>query len=426
VRVSSYTIGLAGLVFVGLSAVPARADVVTQWNEQAFVSGGASRTLAMVHIAMFDAVNAIRPAYQPYLKLPRPPSTASAEAAAAAAAHGVLVRLFPGQADAFDTALAASLDTLPDFGKRAGVRYGDMVARALYESRLDDNLLTPGPIYVSGTDPGVYQITTPGPPQPINTNAPNWIPFALRSASQFRPAGPPALTSRKYARDLNETQALGAFTSLYRSADDDQAAQWHTELPQFQLNRVARAEAATDGRGLLAHARLFALLNMTLSDAATSVFDAKYTYVFWRPVTAIRNADLDNNPRTTVEVGWTPFLTTPPHPEYPAAHAVIQTAAIEVLKKYFGRRYAFDTTSAAVPGVTRHYESFDAYAEEGGAARIFGGMHFRNSIEDGDREGERVADWILERYLLPRRSNRCGGHENRESKSHGCFEEGSN
>ena len=265
-RASLHTTGLACLVLVlGLSAtVPVRADVVTEWNEQAFVSGGASRTLAMVHVAMFDAVNAIHPRYRRYLKLPPPPSTASAEAAAASAAHGVLVRLFPAQTDAFDAALAASLAVLPDFGKRAGVRYGDIVAQAIYEVRLDDNILTPGPIYVSGTTPGVYQITTPGPPQPVNTNAPNWIPFALKSASQFRPDGPPALTSKKYARDVNEVQVLGASTSQYRSADDDQAARWHTELPQFQLNRVARAETATDGRSLLAHARLFALLNITL------------------------------------------------------------------------------------------------------------------------------------------------------------------
>ena len=145
------------------------------------------------------------------------------------------------------------------------------------------------------------------PPQPVNTNAPNWIPFALTSASQFRPSAPPALTSRRYADDLNETRALGELTSPYRSAIDDETARWHTELAQFQLNRIARAEVAADGRDLLAHARLFALLNLALADAATSVFDAKYAYLFWRPVTAIRNADLDDNARTDVDPGWSPF-----------------------------------------------------------------------------------------------------------------------
>ena len=401
------TIGLAGCVLILTlsTAASARADVVTQWNEQAFVSGGSTRALAMVHIAMFDAINATHPRYRPYLRLRRPPPDASAEAAAASAAHGVLVRLFPGQAAVLEAALAVSLATLPAAGKRAGVAYGDSVAQALFELRLDDNILTPGPIYVSGTTPGVYQITTPGPPQPVNTNAPNWVPFAMTSASQFRPDGPPALTSKKYARDLNETRELGGLSNWYRSADDDQVALWHTELPQFQLNRVARTETATDGRSLLAHARLFALLNIAVADAATSVFDAKYTYVFWRPVTAIRNADTDGNPRTTLDAEWTPFLNTPLHPEYPAAHAVIQTAGLRVLTRYFGRRHAFDTMSASVPGVTRHYDSFDAYGREGTIARILGGMHFRNSIEVGDRQGELVGDWILARFLTPLRAN---------------------
>ena len=384
------------------AAAPARADVITQWNEQVFALGGASRTLAMVHVAMFDAFNAIQPRYQPYLQLPAAPVGALPEAAAASAAYGVLVRLLPGQVAQLNATLALSLASLPDgAGKTSGVQYGDIVADAMYQSRLADNILVPGPIYISTGLPGAYQITSPGPPQPVNTNAPNWIPFALTSASQFRPSAPPALTSRRYADDLNETRALGELTSPYRSAIDDETARWHTELAQFQLNRIARAEVAADGRDLLAHARLFALLNLALADAATSVFDAKYAYLFWRPVTAIRNADLDDNARTDVDPGWSPFLTTPQHPEYPAAHGVIQTAGTRVLERYFGQHYGFDTTSPTVPGVTRHYDDFDAFAEEGGFARILGGMHFRNSVEVGHREGKSVANWILGHCLTP-------------------------
>jgi hypothetical protein len=395
---------LVGLAFVvGFSvAAPARADVITQWNEQVLALGGASRTLAMVQVAMFDAINAIQPRYRSYLDLPAAPAGALPEAAAAAAAYGVLVRLQPAQLAALNATLASSLAPLPDgAGKTSGVQYGDLVGYLMYQNRFNDNILTPGPIYVSSGLPGAYQITTPGPAQPINTNAQNWIPFAMISASQFRPSGPPALTSRRYADDLNETRALGELASPYRSAIDDETARWHTELAQFQLNRIARAEVATDGRDLLAHARLFALLNLALADAATSVFDAKYAYLFWRPVTAIRNADLDDNPRTDVDPGWSPFLTTPPHPEYPAAHGVIQTAGTRVLESYFGQHYGFDTTSPTVPGVTRHYDDFDAFAGEGGFARILGGMHFRNSIEVGHREGKSVANWILEHYLTP-------------------------
>jgi hypothetical protein len=383
-------------------AAPARADVITQWNEQVLALGGASRTLAMVQVAMFDAINAIQPRYRSYLDLPAAPAGALPEAAAAAAAYGVLVRLLPAQLAALNATLASSLAPLPDgAGKTSGVQYGDLVAYLLYQNRLTDNILTPGPIYVSSGIPGAYQITTPGPAQPVNTNAQNWIPFAMISASQFRPSGPPALTSRRYADDLNETRALGELTSPYRSTIDDETARWHTELAQFQLNRIARAEVAADGRDLLAHARLFALLNLALADAATSVFDAKYAYLFWRPVTAIRNADLDDNARTDVDPGWSPFLTTPQHPEYPAAHGVIQTAGTRVLERYFGQHYGFDTTSPTVPGVTRHYDDFDAFAEEGGVARILGGMHFRNSVEVGHRQGKKVANWILEHCLTP-------------------------
>jgi hypothetical protein len=395
---------LVGLVLVvGFSvAAPARADVITQWNEQVLALGGASRTLAMVQVAMFDAINAIQPRYRSYLDLPAAPAGALPEAAAAAAAYGVLVRLMPAQVAALNATLASSLAPLPDgTGKTSGVQYGDLVAFLMYQNRLNDNILTPGPIYVSSGVPGAYQITTPGPAQPVNTNAPNWIPFALMSASQFRPSAPPALTSRRYADDLNETRALGELTSPYRSANDDETARWHTELAQFQLNRIARAEVAGDGRDLLEHARLFALLNLALADAATSVFDAKYTYLFWRPVTGIRNADLDDNARTDVDPGWSPFLTTPQHPEYPAAHGVIQTAGTRVLEHYFGQHYGFDTSSPTVPGVMRHYDDFDAFAEEGGLARILGGMHFRNSVEVGHREGKSVANWILEHYLTP-------------------------
>jgi hypothetical protein len=400
-RAMSRLVGLVLLVVFSVAA-PARADVITQWNEQVLALGGASRTLAMVQVAMFDAINAIQPRYRSYLDLPAAPEAALPEAAAAAAAYGVLVRLMPAQVAALNTTLASSLAPLPDgAGKPSGVQYGDLVASLMYQNRLRDNMLMPGPIYVSSGLPGVYQITTPGPPQPVNTNAPNWIPFALTSASQFRPSAPPALTSRRYADDLNETRALGELASPYRSAIDDETAVWHTELAQFQLNRIARAEVTADGRDLLAHARLFALLNLALADAATSVFDAKYTYLFWRPVTAIRNADLDDNARTDVDPGWSPFLTTPQHPEYPAAHGVIQTAGTRVLESYFGQHDAFDTTSPTVPGVTRHYDDFDAFAEEGGFARILGGMHFRNSVEVGHREGKRVANWILEHCLTP-------------------------
>lgn len=387
------------------SAGAARADVVTVWNQQVVTSAGPQiqRTFAMVHIAMFDAVNAIEGGYRPYLSLPRPARGSSSVAAAAAAAHGVLVRLFPVQQASLDALLAVSLADVPDGpDEDAGVAYGAMVAQAIYDARLADNILAPGPLFVDGTEPGQYRLTTPGPPQPVNTGARTWQPFAMRKTSQFRPDGPPPLDSKRYARDLNETEAMGGLTSAYRTAEQDEVARWHTEMAQFQFNRIARAEVEHDGRGLLEHARLFALLNLALADAVTAVFDAKYEYRFWRPSTAIRNADVDGNPDTNVDPGWSPFLTTPPHPEYPAAHGAVQGAGARVMTWYFGRHYAFETTSPTVPGVTRAYASFRQFAREGAEARILGGMHFRNSLEVGSKQGRKVGQWVLDHYLKPK------------------------
>jgi hypothetical protein len=388
-----------------VTAQAASADVITQWNTQVFASGGPQiqRTLAMVHVAMFDAINAIDPQYTPYLNgLPVAPAGASAEAAAAAAAHGVLVRLFPSQAGALGAQLAASLAAVPDGpAETDGVAFGDAVASAIYQARLSDNILPPGPAVPDGTEPGQYRLTVPNPGAPVNTGARSWRPFALTSASQFRPNGPTALASVAYARDLEETKALGGAISAGRGAEEDEIGRFHSEQAQFQFNRIARNESATDGRSLNAHAGLFALLNLALADASTSVFDAKYTYLFWRPSTAIRNADLDDNPRTTLDPSWTPFLTTPPHPEYPAAHTCVQGAAARIMTSFYGPHHPFDTTSPTVPGVTRHYESFDAFAAEGFMARIYGGMHFRSSLEEGARQGKKVGNWVLDHYLLP-------------------------
>ncbi|HET9270614.1 MAG TPA: vanadium-dependent haloperoxidase [Vicinamibacterales bacterium] len=397
------TAAAVSLVSLAIAA-PARADLVTDWNLQTFAAGGAQqqRTLAMVHLAMFDAINAIQPRYKAYLALPAPPAGASAEAAAASAAHGVLVRLFPAQAAALQAALNASLATIPDGQSETdGVAYGDLVAAALFNARLTDNILAPGPLYVSTGEPGVYQLTTPGPPQPVNSGARNWVPFALTSASQFRPGPPPALTSIRYARDVNETREWGGTVSAFRSAHDDETARWMTETAGPALNRAARAEVVLDGRGLLAHARLFALLNVAIADAATAVFDAKYTYLFWRPVTAIRNADVDGNDRTALDASWSSFITTPPHPEYPAAHGTVTTAGTRILERYFGQHYAFNATSSGVPGVTRTYESFEAFAEDAGYARIVGGMHYRNSVDVGRRQGKSVGNWVMGNILQP-------------------------
>ena len=399
-RGMSRLVGLA--LVVGFSvAAPARADVITQWNEKVLALGGASRTLAMVQVAMFDAINAIQPRYRSYLDLPAAPAGALPEAAAAAAAYGVLVRLMPAQVAALNAALASSLAPLPDgAGKTSGVQYGDLVGYLMYQNRLNDNILTPGPIYISTGLPGAYQITSPGPPQPVNTNAQNWTPFAMISASQFRPSGPPALTSRRYADDLNETRLLGELNSPYRSTLDDETARWHTELAQFQLNRIARAEVAADGRDLLSHARLFALLNLALADAATSVFDAKYAYLFWRPVTAIRNGDTDGNPATEPDPTWSSFIVTPPFPDYVSGHSTFSGAASTVLALFYD--IAVTTGSDFLPGVHRSFSSFSSAADEAALSRLYGGIHFRFANQDGLQGGVSIGEWTFTHYLQPK------------------------
>jgi hypothetical protein len=390
---------------VAVAGAPGRADVVTDWNQTTIQIGGPAfqRTLAMVHLAMFDAVNSVEPRYEPYAFQEEITTPTSPEAAAVGAAYGILSRRF-GASATLDAARAASLAAIPDGPEKdAGLALGDAIAAKLTALRANDGMLQPTPAYVPGSGPGEYQLTPPGFVAPINVGAADWVPFAMRYASQFRAAGPPPLKSRRWARDLQEVQMLGAVDSIVRTPDETQIANWHVEQGQFSLNRVARTEAAANGLDLLTNARLFALLNMAFQDAVQSVFEAKYHYRFWRPVTAIRAADTDGNPATAPELDWLPLLVTPPHPEYPAAHGVVSGAGVAVLNAVFGRHYAFSATSATVPGVTREFESFDAFLEDVKVARIYGGIHYRGSVEDGGDQGQRLGRWIVRHFLRARR-----------------------
>lgn len=402
---------LAGATACSHSAVEAplstvgRTDVILQWNEQAVATGGPKlqRTLAMMHIAVFDAVNALEPRYQPYLRLPPPPDDASIEAVAAGAAHGVLVRLSPDQRQPLAAALTRSLAAVADGPAEAdSVRYGDAVAQVIYDLRRGDRILLYDSKMSVGMAAGTYQLTAEHE-QPINTRAREWMPFALASTAQFRPPGPPAITSREYARDVAEVRDIGRLVRERRSAEEEQVARWHFESGEILLNRIARAAATTDGRDVLEHARLFALLNIAMADAITGVFEAKYTYKFWRPVTAIRRAGEDGNDDTEPDVVWSPFLPTPPHPEYPAAHPAVQFAGARILTAHFGPAYMFETTSRMVPGARRRYAGFDAFAKEGGESRILAGLHFRTSVDHGAIMGDRIGAWVLEHALVPKK-----------------------
>lgn len=399
---------LAVMLAVG-SVTAARADVIADWN--AYAAGQAAgpaptqfvlaRAVTIMQIAMFDAVNGITPRYAPYIRsLPPAPAGASAEAAAAGAAHHVLLRLYPAQQAAIDAKLAASVLGIAEPGRSLGMAFGIAVADALCDLRESDKFLDPAPLFTSTGEPGDYEPTSVGQ-QPINRNAGNWVPFAMVSASQFRPNGPPKLTSPAYARDIAEVAAVGALDSLTRTDEQAMIARWHAELVPFQMNRVARDEMATDGRDLLEHARLMALLNIALGDAIVSVFEAKYVFRFWRPMTAIHRAADDGNARTEPVADWAPYLTTPLHPEYPSGHAVMHGAASRVLTAYFGPRHGFDASSPFVPGLVRWFDSFEAFVDDGANARVYGGIHFRTAVVEGARQGHRVGNWVVDTMLAP-------------------------
>ena len=386
--------GFMAFVWAGTPGA-ARADVVTDWNlitTQVAAGPALLRSLTMVHLAMFDAANAVTSRYTSYLAGVSYQPGSSAPAAAASAAHGVLVRLFPAQQIVLAAALNTSIADIADGPARsAGLALGDQVAAMLVAARLNDKILAPGPAYVPLGFLGAYQLTPPAFGQPVNTGAANWVPFALFSPSQFRFNGPLPLTHPKYEMDVEEVRTIGSAVSSVRTAEQSLIARWHVETAIPALNRIARAEASLRELDLTDRARLFALLNMTISDAGASAFEAKYFYQSWRPVTAIRLA----------EPTWTPFINTPPHPEYPAAHAVIGMAAAQALEAVFGQNYNFPTTSNSVPGATRTFESFNAWAVDGSMSRIYGGIHFRTAVEEGMKQGKQVGSWIAANYLLP-------------------------
>ena len=394
-----------------LAAVPspAGANGIADWNDTAISVARASadpvllRTVAMVHIAMFDAVNAVDPKFQEYA-VRVDGSGASPEAAAAAAAYGILVRRFPAQKPTLDAAFAASLATIADGSpKEWGKALGDSVAAAVYALRANDGMNPPvNPPYVPGTGPGEYQLTAP---IVVNSGAATYQPFSMKSASQFRPEPPPPLTSKRYARDVEETARLGTANPAMRTPEMDLIARWQIEMAQFQLFRIARTAINAANFPLLKSARMFALMSIALNDAFIGVFEAKYHYRFWRPVTAIRNAESDGNRWTVSDPSWTPFLPVPPHPEYPAAHTMISAAGITVMEHFLGRQFGFTTTEDVpdIPGVqSRTFESLDAMLEDMGMARIYGGMHFRTSVETGAKQGRKVGRWVLEHELRRR------------------------
>lgn len=400
---------LGALIF--LSAVhAARADVVTDWNETAVrateIAGAPvpvqMRMMAIVHAAIFDAVNAIEGKYASYAIEVAAAPGASAEAAAAAAAHGILERLFPPQKAMTDVALARSVKEIADGpAKTEGLRVGREVAERLFALRKDDGSAAQAS-YDFGKGAGVYQATPPMNMKPVLPHWRNVKPFVLTSAKQFPMAGPPPVVSAAFAKDFDEVKRLGSKNSTERTSEQTAIAiHWAgSEVPP--LNAVARAVSAAKKLNLIDNARFFALLSMAMADSLIAGFEVKYELNYWRPVTAIRNAGLANNPAISADPAWESLIVTPPHPDYPSGHALGAGAAVAVLQAIFGSD-TFPATYVYPPlGVLRRWESFSQIAKEVEDARVWGGIHFRTADEHGTQLGRQVAEFALKTRLLPK------------------------
>ena len=406
---------------VGLASAPAAAidestpalNPVVEWNRtllRILRTPGAqpatihpTRNFAILHVAIYDAVNAINREFSEYrVDLASVPEHASPLAAADQAAHDVLVSLYPSFQSSLDAELLQDLGAIADSTEKAhGVLVGHAVALAILTIRSGDGSAAVQPTLVFGDRPGQYQLTPPNFAPADFTQWPSVTPFALLRGDQFRPQPPPVLTSEVYTRDFNQVKSLGNITSTTRTAEQTVIGNfWNGNIQDF-WNEIAQTAVLGHGLNLEQSARVFALLNISLADTAIALFDAKYVYEFWRPVTAVRRADEDDNPRTEPDPNWLPLPTkTAPDPSYPGAHSAISAAGAEVLRLVFGDEFTFDVTSESLAGVERHFETFSAAAEEAGLSRIYSGQHFHFDHTSGRRLGREVARWVDETVLL--------------------------
>jgi hypothetical protein len=381
------------MVFAG----PARADVISDWNakaeaiaiEKRLLPPPNARGMAILHVAVFEAVNAVDRRYAPYKLKLAADNNLSKEAAAATAAHTVLLALHPDQQAGLDSTLKASLGAIADGEPKAkGIELGKKAATEILALRASDGANSPES-YRPHTAPGVYVPTV----VPVSSTYGAAKPWVMEKGSQFRPAPPPALDSETWTNDVNEIRDLGGRNSTKRTAEQTNIGRfWFVTGPQA-WNPIVRQLVAAKKLDLSDSARLFALVAMATDDALIAVFDAKYHYNFWRPVTAIRNADLAGNKATARDPAWLPLGDTPMHPEYPCAHCITSTAAGEVLKSVLGNEIPeVSMTSPTAPGVTRKWTRIGDYYDEVALARIYAGFHYRNSNKVGADMGRKIAE----------------------------------
>jgi hypothetical protein len=418
-RAHTRRVALATAV-IAACALPtaARGDAVTDWNSAANAAifstnptaHAAVLSTAMVQGAVYDAVNAIAGGYQPYLPTPAADPTYSQDAAAATAAFRVVASLVPSQLGTLQTQYQKSLAPIADGpAKAGGIAVGEAAAAAMLAARANDG--RNGPFtFVIGTTPGAWR---PSPPLFLLDPTP-WVgnvkPFLVPNAAMLRTNGPNRLTSRAYARDLNEVESLGSLTSTTRTPDQTMAAIFWQSQPGGLYGGVMRSLSARYGLSTAENARLFAMASLAAADGAIGCWNDKYYWNFWRPIDAIHGADADGNRRTRADPAWkalfdpstptTPALTTPGFPDHPSGHGCVSSATLNAMRDFFGTdRIAFDIVSSRFPGQPRHFERFSQALQEVLDARMWGGIHFRTADEQGAALGRKVARWEEKHYF---------------------------
>lgn len=412
-RYIRHAISIVSIFGIALAAAPAKADTVTFWNVTAIdtirtaalgpltpVLG--SRVMAMMHVAMADAVTSIHPEYKPYAVRLQGHGNADSIAAASSAAYGVLVRLFPAQKSSLDAALVQSLAQVPDGKKKdEGVAVGEEIAGRIIALRSNDG----SDVRMTYTPPVGLGYWLPDP----RTGASPFLswryvtPWTMQRADQFRPGPPPSIYSASFVQELAEVKEIGGITSSIRTAEQTNIAWFVTDNPVFQYNRLARLVATAVPQSLDTNARAFAIFAMVLADEFISGYDGKFEYNFWRPWTAVQNATAIGHPELQ-DPSWLSLIPTPAHPEYTANHAIQSAAIVTVLKYFYGQDVppvTLTCEAATCPvGFTVTSGHLDDFKTLFGLARIYGGIHYRNSINLGWEQGVQIAQNAIENFYL--------------------------
>ena len=393
------------LLLLGAARV-AQADVITDWNDKACkivaaVGPGAPghRMMAIVQVSVFEAVNSIDPRYTPYVQKVAAPAGACVDAAVAAANRTTLLELVPGEKAAIEAAYQSAMASIPDGqAKTDGAAVGEKAAAVILARAAKDG--------ASGPDNYQWQ-TTPGRYVPTMIPAvPTWArrtPWVMEKASQFRPGPPPSLDSDTWEKDFQEVKLLGAKNSTARTAEQTDIARFWEETRPLIYHPVLRAVANMPGRTVAQNARLFAAATMAMDDSLIAIFDAKYTYNFWRPITAARYEHVAGKTKVAADLGWTPFISTPMHPEYPCAHCVASGALGAVLAAELGSTPTptLSSSSLTASGMVREWKSIPAFMQEVNMARIYDGVHYRNSTVVGNDMGMKVGALVQQKFARP-------------------------